>query len=73
MATSSLTGSEISLVRGFLNRILGIDRPDETPADLIKDEDLAGAFDVGDETADPHGALEGGEEFPKRSERAGRQ
>ncbi|MBR1214603.1 hypothetical protein [Bradyrhizobium sp. JYMT SZCCT0180] len=66
MAPSSLTGSELSLVRGFLNRILGMDRPDETPADLIKDEELAGAFDMGDETADPQGALEGGEEFPKR-------
>jgi hypothetical protein len=62
-APSSLAGSELSLVRGFLNRILGIDRPDETYAEIQKDEDLSGAFDLGDETADAQRAIEGGEEF----------
>jgi hypothetical protein len=64
MAPSSLAGSELSLVRGFLNRILGIDRPDETPTDIINDEDLSGAFNLGNETSDAQGAIEGGEEFP---------
>lgn len=64
MAQSSLAGSELSLVRGFLNRILGIDRPDEANADILKEEDHSGAFDLADETADAQGAIEGGEEFP---------
>jgi hypothetical protein len=51
-------------VRGFLNRILGIDRPDEALTTILEDEDLSGAFDLGDETASAQGAIEGGEEFP---------
>src|SRR5437660_838626 len=63
MVPSSLAGSELSLVRGFLKRILGVGRPDETPPDMTTEEDLSGTFDMGDETADAQGAIEGGEEF----------
>jgi hypothetical protein len=58
-----LAGSELSLVRGFLNRILGIAGHDDTPAELPADDDLTGAFSMGDETPDARGAIEGGEEF----------
>ena len=61
---SSLAGSELSLVRGFLNRILGIEGQDDSPAELPPDSDLNGAFNMGDETPDAQSAIEGGEEFP---------
>ena len=54
-------------MRGFLNRILGIAGHDETPAELPAEDDLTGAFNMGDETADAKGAIEGGEEFPEQS------
>lgn len=58
---SSLAGSELSLVRGFLNRILGIEGQDDSPAELPPDSDLNGAFNMGDETPDAQSAIEGGE------------
>jgi hypothetical protein len=57
MAPSSLAGSELSLVRGFLNRILDIGA-DEKPPEMTTEEDLSGTFDMGDETADAQGAIE---------------
>jgi hypothetical protein len=62
---SSLGGSDLSLVRGFLNRILGIVSPLEGQVEVGADEDLSAAFDMGDETSDPQRAIEGGEEFTK--------
>ena len=62
---SSLGGSDLSLVRGFLNRILGIVKPVAGDAETQADEDLSAAFDMGDETSDPQRAIEGGEEFAK--------
>jgi hypothetical protein len=64
LAPNGLAGSELSLVRGFLNRILGIERQDDTAAAITEDGDFSGAFDMGDETADAERAIEGGEEFP---------
>lgn len=64
---NSLAGSELSLVRGFLNPILGIAGQDDTPAELPDGDDLNNAFSMGDETADAKGAIEGGEEFPEHS------
>ena len=63
---NGLAGSELSLVRGFLNRILGIAGHDDTPAELPADDDLTGAFSMGDETADARNAIEGGEEFAEQ-------
>jgi hypothetical protein len=58
---NSLAGSELSLVRAFLNRILTIgDQPAMTTLD---DEAVAKALNLGDETADAAAALEQGEEF----------
>ncbi len=52
---NSLAGSELSLVRNFLNRIIGLDGVAE---DAIEDEDqLASAFNLGDDTSDPDAAM----------------
>ena len=71
VADSSLTGSDASMVRGFLNRIVGLaathnDHHDDDDGDALKT-----AFDMGDETADAEAAVNAGEEFdtekdPKR-------
>tara|TARA_R100000365_G_C2747266_1_gene77021 strand:- start:3440 stop:5044 length:1605 start_codon:yes stop_codon:yes gene_type:complete len=65
LAHNSLAGSEVTLVRGFLNRILGMagesidDEKDEDPA-------LGDAFNLGDETANPEEAIASGQEFADR-------
>ena len=67
---NSLAGSDASMVRGFLNRIVGLAADD----DHHDDDDgyaLKAAFDMGDETADAEAAVSAGEEFdtekdPKR-------
>lgn len=58
---NSLAGSESSLVRGFLNRILGMTAG--APADDDNDEDLTSAFDLGDETDNAQAAIESGQEL----------
>jgi hypothetical protein len=59
---SSLGGSDISLVRGFLNRILEIGNEEIQPG--IEDErNLDNAFDLGDETANAEEAMNRGETF----------
>lgn len=60
---SGLTGSELSHVRGYLNRVLALG---ETQ-DLAQSDDegiLKAAFDLGDEIGDGANALEQGAEFP---------
>lgn len=64
LAHDSLAGSESSLVRGFLNRILGM--TGGGPADDDNDDDLAGAFDLGDETDNSQAAIESGQELGTR-------
>ncbi len=61
---NSLAGSELSLVRNFLNRVLSIGE------DCMQDTDDAAieGLDLGDETADAAQAMEGGEEFAAPSE-----
>lgn len=62
---NSLAGSEVTLVRGFLNRILGMDgRRDEV--DEADDDDLMrNAFNLGDETDNAEAAIAAGAEFGK--------
>jgi len=60
----SFLGSELSLVRGFLNRILAIDRGRAPHDEACNDAALANAFDLGDETEDAASAVESGKEFP---------
>ncbi|MCY4559687.1 MAG: hypothetical protein OXF79_25635 [Chloroflexi bacterium] len=70
---NSLAGSDASMVRGFLNRIVGL----AADVDHHDDDDdgyaLKTAFDMGDETADAEAAVSAGEEFgtekdPKRNQ-----
>lgn len=58
----SLAGSDVSIVRSFLNRVIGLgadERHDEEDQSLVP----ASAFDLGDETVDGQAALDAGEEF----------
>jgi hypothetical protein len=57
---NSLSGSEMSLVRNFLNRIVS---PESSGGPALEDVGIVG-LDLGDETADAEGALEAGAEFP---------
>jgi len=59
LARNSLAGSETSLVRGFLNRILGMSAAAHT--DYDDDDDLSGAFDLSDETDNAQAAMESGQ------------
>ena len=64
---SSLAGSDASVIRGFLNRIVGLAAADDDD----DDDALKNAFDMGDETADAEAAVNAGEGFdtekdPKR-------
>ena len=59
---NSLAGSDASMVRGFLNRIIGLAADDSHHDDDDRDV-LKSAFDMGDETADAEAAVNAGEEF----------
>lgn len=59
---NSLGGSEMSLVRGFLNRILEIGDEDIQPG-IEEERNLDKAFDLGDETANAEEAMDRGETF----------
>ena len=70
---SSLAGSDASMVRGFLNRIVGLAAADDDHHDDDDGDALKKAFDMGDETADAEAAVKAGEEFdtekdPKREQ-----
>jgi hypothetical protein len=52
---NSLAGSELSLVRNFLNRIIGLGgAAEDTPEE---EDQLASAFNLGDDTSDPDAAM----------------
>jgi hypothetical protein len=55
VARNSLSGSELTIVRGCLNRILGLGGEDAGKDDAPPSSD---AFDLGDETADPEDAVQ---------------
>jgi hypothetical protein len=59
---NSLSGSEMSLARGFLNRILQIGNEDTQPG-IEEERNLDKAFDLGDETANAEEAMDRGEAF----------
>lgn len=61
-ARNSLAGSELSLVRDFLNRVLMIG-DDSSTNDVPDEHSVAYGLDLGDEAADAAGALEHGEDF----------
>jgi hypothetical protein len=63
---NSLAGSDVSLVRDFLNRVLSIGN-EMSPG---QEERSVAGLDLADETADPEGAIEGGENFPTTAPRS---
>lgn len=67
---NSLAESDVSMVRGFLNRILGKPGEDEDAQEHDKDEALKRAFDLGDETDNAEAAVAAGEEFNTGQDKA---
>ncbi|TQE99092.1 MAG: hypothetical protein FKY71_10405 [Spiribacter salinus] len=59
-SSNSLAGSEVSVVRDILNRIIGLSEPSAPPEPSADDRDV---FDLGDETDDAEAALSSGHEF----------
>lgn len=60
---NSLAGSEVTLVRGFLNRILGKDSQRDEVDENGDDGLMRDAFNLGDETENAEAAMAAGEEF----------
>jgi hypothetical protein len=67
LSRDSLGGTNLSYIRGFLNRILGLDGRLPNPEAEMNPADLAAAFDLGDEVTDGAKALELGAEFTPAS------
>ncbi len=64
---NSLAGSDLSLVRNFLNRVLTIG-DDERETSLLDEHAIARGLDLQDETGDGAAALEQGEAFAPTSD-----
>ncbi|MDW4499148.1 hypothetical protein R5H30_14220 [Sulfitobacter sp. D35] len=62
---NSLAGSEVMLVRGFLNRILGMDGQRDEIDDADDDDLMRDAFNLGDETDNAEAAIAAGADFGK--------
>lgn len=58
---SSLAGNSASIVRGVLNRIVGLGEAEKVE-EVKDDQALANAFDLGDETANPEGLIASGQD-----------
>lgn len=63
VSRNSLSGSELSFVRIFLNRVLALEPADETGEEADEKSYLSTAFDLGDEVADGQDAIERGDDF----------
>jgi hypothetical protein len=63
LSRDSLGGTNLSHIRGFLNRILGLDGRLPLSEAEMNPAELAAAFDLGDEVADGAKALEHGADF----------
>lgn len=59
---NTLAGSEVAIVRSFLNRVIGLGAGDQHFEEEVA-QLPAGVFDLGDETIDGQAALDAGEEF----------
>lgn len=62
---NSLAGSEVTLVRGFLNRILGMDGQRDEIGESDDDDLMRDAFNLGDETDNAEAAIAAGADFGK--------
>jgi hypothetical protein len=58
---NSLAGSELSIVRGFMNRILGLSGEEDEQPEGDDEAAPGGAFNLGDETGNAEEAVEQGE------------
>jgi len=65
---NSLAGSEVTLVRSFLNRILGMESQLYEVEEVSNDDLMRDAFNLGDETENAEAAIASGEEFGKVEE-----
>ena len=63
ISRNSLAGTELSLVRNFLNRILAVGETPSDGSDPLDAEESGAGLDLGDEISDAQSALESGEEF----------
>lgn len=63
LSRDSLSGTNLSYIRGFLNRILSLNGLPLDPDNGVGDDVLATAFDLGDDVADASKALEAGADF----------
>lgn len=63
VSRDSLSGTNLSHIRGFLNRILALNGPSHDPDGNAGAEVIAAAFDLGDDVADASKALEAGADF----------
>lgn len=63
LSYNSIAGSDVSIVRIILNRIIGLDTKLE---DQFTDDQQYVAFNLGDETEDAEGAMRAGAEFGAR-------
>jgi hypothetical protein len=70
-AHNSLAGSDVSIVRSILNRIIGLNAGDDHHKDDDRDDELKGAFDLDDETADAEKDIETGGEFDTKKAASG--
>lgn len=60
---NTLGGSDVSIVRGFLNRIVGLKTLTVAPEDEDDEAIFKASFDLGDETDNAEAAMAAGEEF----------
>ncbi|MDE0411702.1 MAG: hypothetical protein OXI37_05765 [Gammaproteobacteria bacterium] len=63
VSRNSLAGTELSLVRNFLNRVLAVGEMPLAQQTSFEAEESAAGLDLGDEISDAQGAMESGEEF----------
>jgi hypothetical protein len=67
LGRNSLSGTELSLVRSFLNRVLALQFNPETEVSTEEDEDaIRKSLEMGDEVSDADDALERGETFDEQ-------
>jgi hypothetical protein len=72
-AHNSLAGSDVSIVRGILNRIIGLNTEADNDGEKDREDELKrDLLDLGDETANPEKDIEAGGEFNTQKTGAGK-
>lgn len=70
---NSLGSSDVSIVRGFLNRIVGLGSLAVAEDDDDRDHEFKAAFNLGDETENAEAALAAGDDFDTESRQTTRK